>query len=82
MRHEIALGSKTDQAVNAVWAAMIYHTPALSSSLKAYGKAQLQLMVIQHFFFFFFKKKFVLLCLLSGLYQGTCKLKIPFIRFI
>lgn len=42
MRHEIALGSKTDQAVNAVWAAMIYHTPALSSSLKAYGKAQLQ----------------------------------------
>uniref|UniRef100_H3CSZ8 Zinc finger ZZ-type and EF-hand domain containing 1 n=1 Tax=Tetraodon nigroviridis TaxID=99883 RepID=H3CSZ8_TETNG len=36
MRHEIALGSKTDQAVNAVWAAMIYHTPALRSSLKAY----------------------------------------------
>ncbi|XP_056909607.1 zinc finger ZZ-type and EF-hand domain-containing protein 1 [Takifugu flavidus] len=36
MRHEIALGSKTDQAVNAVWAAMIYHTSALSNSLKAY----------------------------------------------
>lgn len=51
MRHEIALGSKTDQAVNAVWAAMIYHTPALSSGLKAYGKAQLQQMVIQHLFY-------------------------------
>lgn len=59
MRHEIALGSKTDQAVNAVWAAMIYHTSALSNSLKAYGNTQLQLMVIQHLFcivllFFFF----------------------------
>lgn len=40
MRHEIAVGSKTDQAVNAIWAAMMYHTPALNSSLKAYGKVQ------------------------------------------
>ncbi|KAK2828812.1 hypothetical protein Q5P01_019846 [Channa striata] len=36
MRHEIASGSKTDQAVNAIWAAMIYHTPALTWSLKTY----------------------------------------------
>lgn len=50
MRHEIALGSKTDQAVNAVWAAMIYHTSALSNSLKAYGNTQLQLRVTQHLF--------------------------------
>lgn len=41
MRHEIASGPKTDQAVNAIWAAMIYHTPALSNALKAYGNAEL-----------------------------------------
>ncbi|XP_041864265.1 zinc finger ZZ-type and EF-hand domain-containing protein 1 [Melanotaenia boesemani] len=36
MRNEIAAGSKTDQAVNAIWAAMVYHTPALSLALKTY----------------------------------------------
>ncbi|KAF3706699.1 Zinc finger ZZ-type and EF-hand domain-containing protein 1 [Channa argus] len=36
MRHEIATGSKTDQAVNAIWAAMVYHTPALTCTLKTY----------------------------------------------
>ncbi|KAM9728084.1 zinc finger ZZ-type and EF-hand domain-containing protein 1 [Menidia menidia] len=36
MRNEIAAGSKTDQAVNAIWAAMVYHTPALIQSLKTY----------------------------------------------
>ncbi|XP_074528100.1 zinc finger ZZ-type and EF-hand domain-containing protein 1 [Halichoeres trimaculatus] len=36
MRNEIAAGSKTDQAVNAIWAAMIYHTPALNHALKTY----------------------------------------------
>lgn len=37
MRNEIAAGSKTDQAVNAIWAAMVYHTPALSLALLSYG---------------------------------------------
>lgn len=41
-RHEIATGSKTDQAVNAIWAAMVYHTPALNRALKTYGNAWLQ----------------------------------------
>uniref|UniRef100_A0A3B4V2H1 Zinc finger ZZ-type and EF-hand domain containing 1 n=1 Tax=Seriola dumerili TaxID=41447 RepID=A0A3B4V2H1_SERDU len=36
MRNEIAAGSKADQAVNAIWAAMVYHTPALSHALKTY----------------------------------------------
>uniref|UniRef100_A0A8C4EGY5 Zinc finger, ZZ-type with EF hand domain 1 n=1 Tax=Dicentrarchus labrax TaxID=13489 RepID=A0A8C4EGY5_DICLA len=36
MRNEIATGSKTDQAVNAIWAAMVYHTPALNHALKTY----------------------------------------------
>ncbi|XP_035999307.1 zinc finger ZZ-type and EF-hand domain-containing protein 1 isoform X3 [Fundulus heteroclitus] len=36
MSNEIVAGSKTDQAVNAIWAAMIYHTPALNQALKAY----------------------------------------------
>uniref|UniRef100_A0A1A8QPS9 Zinc finger, ZZ-type with EF hand domain 1 n=4 Tax=Nothobranchiidae TaxID=405002 RepID=A0A1A8QPS9_9TELE len=34
MRNEIAAGPKTDQAVNAIWAAMVYHTPALNRALK------------------------------------------------
>lgn len=38
VRHEIAAGPKTDQAVNAVWAAMVYHTPALTNALMTYGK--------------------------------------------
>uniref|UniRef100_A0A8C5GIX1 Zinc finger, ZZ-type with EF hand domain 1 n=1 Tax=Gouania willdenowi TaxID=441366 RepID=A0A8C5GIX1_GOUWI len=33
-RNEIAVGSKTDQAVNAIWAAMVHHTPSLNSALK------------------------------------------------
>lgn len=37
MRNEIAAGAKTDQAVNAIWAAMIYHTPALNLALNNYG---------------------------------------------
>ncbi|XP_053187523.1 zinc finger ZZ-type and EF-hand domain-containing protein 1 isoform X2 [Scomber japonicus] len=36
MRNEIAAGSKADQAVNAIWAAMVYHTPALNHALKTY----------------------------------------------
>ncbi|RVE63589.1 hypothetical protein OJAV_G00137730 [Oryzias javanicus] len=36
VRNEIAAGSKTDQAVNAIWAAMVYHTPALSLALLKY----------------------------------------------
>ncbi|KAK5859119.1 hypothetical protein PBY51_003209 [Eleginops maclovinus] len=36
LRNEIASGLKTDQAVNAIWAAMVYHTPALNHSLKTY----------------------------------------------
>ncbi|KAM3601090.1 uncharacterized protein V6R79_007539 [Siganus canaliculatus] len=36
MRNEIAAGPKPDQAVNAIWAAMIYHTPALNQALKTY----------------------------------------------
>ncbi|XP_070699308.1 zinc finger ZZ-type and EF-hand domain-containing protein 1 [Pempheris klunzingeri] len=36
VRNEIAAGPKTDQAVNAIWAAMVYHTPALSHALKTY----------------------------------------------
>ena len=40
VRNEIAAGSKTDQAVNALWAAMVYHTPALNHALKTYGNVQ------------------------------------------
>ncbi|XP_076130954.1 zinc finger ZZ-type and EF-hand domain-containing protein 1 isoform X1 [Alosa pseudoharengus] len=36
IRNEIAGGAKVDQAVNAVWSAMVYHTPALHHSLKLY----------------------------------------------
>ncbi|XP_037604107.1 zinc finger ZZ-type and EF-hand domain-containing protein 1 isoform X4 [Sebastes umbrosus] len=36
MRNEIAAGSKTDQAVNAIWSAMVYHTPALNHALRTY----------------------------------------------
>lgn len=41
MRNEIAAGPKTDQAVNAIWAAMVHHTPALNHALKTYGKVWL-----------------------------------------
>lgn len=37
IRNEIAAGSKVDQAVNAIWAAMVYHTPALNSALRISG---------------------------------------------
>lgn len=37
IRNEIAAGSKVDQAVNATWAAMVYHTPALHNSLRSFG---------------------------------------------
>lgn len=36
VRHEITAGPKTDQAVNAIWAAMVYHTPALTHALMTY----------------------------------------------
>uniref|UniRef100_A0A672LP28 Zinc finger ZZ-type and EF-hand domain containing 1 n=1 Tax=Sinocyclocheilus grahami TaxID=75366 RepID=A0A672LP28_SINGR len=36
IRNEIAAGSKVDQAVNAAWAAMVYHTPALHHSLRSF----------------------------------------------
>ncbi|CAL8266701.1 unnamed protein product [Merluccius merluccius] len=36
VRNEIAAGSKVDQAVNAIWAAMVYHTPALHQALKSH----------------------------------------------
>lgn len=39
MRNEIATGSKTDHAVNAIWAAMVYHTPVLNHALKNYGNS-------------------------------------------
>ncbi|XP_036379295.1 zinc finger ZZ-type and EF-hand domain-containing protein 1 isoform X2 [Megalops cyprinoides] len=35
-RNEIAGGSKVDQAVNAIWAAMVYHTPVLRNTLRSY----------------------------------------------
>uniref|UniRef100_A0AAY4E5U1 Zinc finger ZZ-type and EF-hand domain-containing protein 1 n=1 Tax=Denticeps clupeoides TaxID=299321 RepID=A0AAY4E5U1_9TELE len=37
-RSEIAAGSKVDQAVNAIWAAMVYHTPPLHQALRTYIK--------------------------------------------
>ncbi|XP_034034875.1 zinc finger ZZ-type and EF-hand domain-containing protein 1 [Thalassophryne amazonica] len=36
LRNEIIAAPKTDQAVNAIWAAMVYHTPALNQVLKNY----------------------------------------------
>ncbi|CAL1573897.1 unnamed protein product [Knipowitschia caucasica] len=36
IRNEVASGAKADQAVNAIWAAMVYHTPALNLALTAY----------------------------------------------
>ncbi|XP_066551309.1 zinc finger ZZ-type and EF-hand domain-containing protein 1 isoform X2 [Amia ocellicauda] len=35
-RNEIAGGSKVDQAVNAIWAAMVYHTPLLHNTMRSY----------------------------------------------
>ncbi|XP_077596261.1 zinc finger ZZ-type and EF-hand domain-containing protein 1 [Stigmatopora nigra] len=35
-RNEIATGTMAEHAVNAIWAVMIYHTPALINSLKTY----------------------------------------------
>ncbi|XP_068457200.1 zinc finger ZZ-type and EF-hand domain-containing protein 1 [Clinocottus analis] len=34
MRNEIAAGPKSEQAVNAIWAAMVYHTASLNNALK------------------------------------------------
>lgn len=57
MRNEIAAGSKTDQAVNAIWAVMVYHTPALNQALKTYGNPRLLSVVIElklfHFLLYF-----------------------------
>nr|XP_049597636.1 zinc finger ZZ-type and EF-hand domain-containing protein 1 isoform X2 [Syngnathus scovelli] len=36
MRNELATGSMADHAVNAIWAAMVYHTPVLINALKTY----------------------------------------------
>jgi len=41
MRNEIAAGPKSDQAVNAIWAAMVHHTAALKNALKTCGNARL-----------------------------------------
>ncbi|XP_061104197.1 zinc finger ZZ-type and EF-hand domain-containing protein 1 isoform X3 [Conger conger] len=50
-RNEIAGGSKVDQAVNAIWAAMVYHTPVLHSTLRSYvargGQAALSEELVQ-----------------------------------
>ncbi|KAJ8343042.1 hypothetical protein SKAU_G00329700 [Synaphobranchus kaupii] len=50
-RNEIAGGSKVDQAVNAIWAAMVYHTPGLHSALRSYvaqgGQAALSEELVQ-----------------------------------
>lgn len=43
IRNEIGGGAKVDQAVNAVWAAMVYHTPTLHHSLRLYGSVTLTL---------------------------------------
>lgn len=36
-RNDVVTGSKVDQAVNAIWACMVYHTPVLHRSLRNYG---------------------------------------------
>ncbi|XP_056603284.1 zinc finger ZZ-type and EF-hand domain-containing protein 1 isoform X1 [Triplophysa dalaica] len=36
IRNEINAGSKVDQAVNATWGAMVYHTPALHHCLRSF----------------------------------------------
>ncbi|XP_051981297.1 zinc finger ZZ-type and EF-hand domain-containing protein 1-like isoform X2 [Xyrauchen texanus] len=36
VRNEIAAGCKVDQAVNATWAAMVYHTPAFHHCLRSF----------------------------------------------
>lgn len=41
VRNEIAAGSKVDQAVNAIWAVMVYHTPAIQTSLRNFGNSSL-----------------------------------------
>lgn len=58
MRNEIAAGSKTDQAVNAIWAAMVYHTPALNHALKTYGNAWLLSVVVKAVLFIQFLNKY------------------------
>ncbi|XP_048874070.1 zinc finger ZZ-type and EF-hand domain-containing protein 1 [Brienomyrus brachyistius] len=35
-RNDVVTGSKVDQAVNAIWACMVYHTPVLHRSLRNY----------------------------------------------
>lgn len=49
MRNEIASGPKADQAVNAIWAAMVYHTPALNHALKAYVDQDCKLFLSEEF---------------------------------
>lgn len=41
-RNEIGGGLKVDQAVNAIFASMVYHTPALHRALMNYGKVLTQ----------------------------------------
>ncbi|XP_066513503.1 zinc finger ZZ-type and EF-hand domain-containing protein 1 [Hoplias malabaricus] len=36
IRNEFAAGSKVDQAVNAIWASMVYQVPALQTSLRSF----------------------------------------------
>ncbi|KAM6970616.1 zinc finger ZZ-type and EF-hand domain-containing protein 1 [Aplochiton taeniatus] len=49
MRNEIASGSLVDQAVNAIWAAMVYHTPALHHSLSSYVSQDGQVCLSEDF---------------------------------
>ena len=48
VRNEIGGGSKVDQAVNAIWAAMVYHTPALHHALRTYGEYDMTALYAWH----------------------------------
>ncbi|KAI5089285.1 zinc finger ZZ-type and EF-hand domain-containing protein 1 isoform X2, partial [Silurus meridionalis] len=50
LRSEIAVGSKVDHAVNAIWAAMVYHTPALQTSLRNFVVKQGQSCLTEDLF--------------------------------
>ncbi|KAK7925653.1 hypothetical protein WMY93_007963 [Mugilogobius chulae] len=48
-RNEVASGPKADQAVNAIWAAMVYHTPALNHALTAYVNQECKAFLSEEF---------------------------------
>lgn len=66
MRNEIAAGSKTDQAVNAIWAAMVYHTPALNHALKTYGNPWLLSVVTEQTLLYLFSFLLYFMFILHG----------------